>query len=348
MTRIKLAFIHRFTDRHGKVRHYFRRPGYKQVPLPGLPGSVEFMAAYQAALAGETAPLLEIGADRTKPRSVSALAVLYYRSAEFQQLAPVTQATYRNIIERFRADHGDKPVAVLERRHVRGMVAAKAATPAAANGLFKMLRILLRLALDEGWRQDDPTYGVRRVKVRSDGFRSWTEEDIAAFEARWPSGTRERLALELLLYTAQRKGDVVRMGRQHVRSGAIEVRQGKTGARLSIPIHSVLQAELATLPADQLGFLVTRDGVPFTSAGFGNWFADAVREAGLPKGCSAHGLRKAAARRLAEAGCTAHQIMAITGHWTLKEVTTYTRAADQRTMAEAAISSIGQKQRNGK
>lgn len=341
MTTLKLAHVHRFKDRHGHFRHYFRRPGSPRAVLPGLPGSAEFMAAYQAAATGKPAP---IGAERTKPGTVSALAVAYYRSAEFVQLATVTKATYRNVLERFRAEHGDKPIALLKREHVLKFMDAKADTPAAANALLKMLRILMRFALDRGMRGDDPTAGVRRVRYTSEGFRQWSEDDIATFTAHWPTGSRERLALALLLYTGQRPGDVSRMGRQHVQDGALSVVQQKTGTRLAIPLHAALQAELATVPAGRLAFLVTKAGEPFTPAGFGNWFGACARAAEVSDGRTAHGLRKAAARRLAEAGCTAHQIASITGHRTLREIERYTRAVDQQRLAVTAMASIQAKE----
>jgi len=338
MTRIELAYVHRFTDRHGHLRYYFRRPGHPRARLPGLPGSAEFMAAYQAAI-GKTP--LAIAANKTVVGSFNALVVRYYASAEFRQLAAVTKATYRNRMERLRVDHGDKPVSGLRREHVRAIVAKHADTPAMGNGFLKMLRILMKFAMDEGWRRDDPTYRVKNLRSKSEGFHTWSEADIAAFEARHPSGSRARLALALLLYTGQRRGDVVRMGRQHVRARRIDVRQNKTGVRLSLPIHPTLQAELASVPADRLTFLTTEAGRPFTPDGFGNWFADRIREAGITKGCSAHGLRKACARRLAEAGCSAHEIASMTGHRSLREVERYTRAADQVRLSDNAIASLG-------
>lgn len=337
MTKMELPFIHRFKDRHGHVRHYFRRPGFKRMALPGVPGSAEFLAAYQLALSGAALP---IGATRTGDGTVSAMAVVYYQSASWKALAPSTKATYRNLIEGFRAEHGDKPVAMMKPEHLRKLIAAKADKPSAANAMLKMMRIMVREAIEAGWTIEDPTIGVRRVKTTGDGWHAWTEAEIAQFEAHWPAGSRERLALSLLLFTCQRKGGVIRMGRQHVHDGVMTVRQEKTGTRLSIPLHPVLRADIGLLPSGQLTFLMTQAGVPFTSAGFGNWFVERARMAGLPAGCSAHGLRKAGARRLAEAGCTAHEIMSIGGWKTLKEVERYTRAADQSRLAIRAISRI--------
>jgi integrase len=164
---------------------------------------------------------------------------------------------------------------------------------------------------------------------------------------RKPPERRGRLALALLLYTGQRRGDVVRMGRQHVKDGVLTLRQMKTGVELAIPLHPALEMVIADMPTEHLTFLTTAFGKPFTAAGFGNWFREQCNAAGLPH-CSAHGLRKAAARRLAEAGCTEHEIGAITGHASLREIVRYTKAADQKRLAVAAMekakagTSIGQ------
>lgn len=341
MTRVELRYVQVFNDRHGKTRYYFRRPGFKRRSLPGLPGSAEFMAAYQAALAGEAEPARQIGAERTAPGSMSALIAAYYASSEFQLLRASTQKNYRNLLETLRQDYGAAPVSRLEARHVRALIDARARTPVSANSLLKLLRILMAFAVERAWRRDNPTTGVKRLKVASDGFHTWTEAEIARFEATHPIGSRERLAFTLLLCTAQRRADVVVLGRQHVRGQTIHLRQSKTGALLALGIQPELEAVLAHVPGDQLTFLTTRQGRPFTPAGFTNWFRDAVAAAGLPKGCSAHGLRKAAARRLAEAGCSANEIAAVTGHASLAEVTRYTRAADQERLARAAVERTG-------
>jgi integrase len=335
MTRIRLSYVHEFLDRHGKVRRYFRRPGFKQVPLPGLPGSAEFMEAYAEAFG--TAQRVEIGASRSKPGTIAALTAAYLASIAFGQLADETRRTRRNILERFRAEHGDKRVATLQRMHVERMVGTKAATPAAARNFLNTLRAMMQFAVEIGIRHDDPTLGVKRIKIRTEGYRTWSEEDIAAFEAAHPIGTRARLALALLLCTAQRRSDVVRIGRQHVRGGMIHVRQRKTGTTLAIPVHLELQRVLDATPGEHLTFLTTAAGKPFTPAGFTNWFRQMCNEAGLPTGTSAHGLRKAACRRLAEAGCSANEIAAISGHATLREIERYTKAADQARMARAAM-----------
>jgi integrase len=340
MTKVRLAYIHQFVDRHGRIRRYVRLPGRKRVPLKGAPGTDEFMEAYRAALAGE-APRLAIGASRTRPGTINAAVVAYYGSVAFLNLASSTQNVRRNILERFRTAHGDKRLATLERRHISDMIAAKAATtPAAAQVLLKVIRALMQFCQSVDMRDDNPAIGVKNVKLRSDGIYTWSEADIAKFEKAHPIGTRARLALALLLHTGQRRSDVIRMGRQHLRDGVIHITQQKTAAVLAIPVHPELAGIIEATPSSNLTFLVTRDGSSFSPAGFGNWFREKCNEAGLPKQCSAHGLRKAACRRLAEAGCSAPEIMSISGHSSLREVQRYCVAADQARMAKSAMASV--------
>jgi integrase len=208
--------------------------------------------------------------------------------------------------------------------------------PWAANALRNILRALMRHAIEIGLRTDDPTRDVRAIRLKSDGYHSWLDDEIAQFENRHPIGSRARLALALLLNTGQRRSDVIKMGRQNIRNGFLHIRQQKTGIVLLIPVHTALAGIIAQTPADHLTFLTTQYGSPFSETGFSHWFREECDKAGL-RHCSAHGLRKAAARRLAEAGCTAHEIAAITGHASLREIVRYTKAADQQRLASAAM-----------
>jgi integrase len=241
-------FVQGFIDRHGKPRFYFRRPGFKSVPLPGLPWSPEFMAAYETAMEGRSAP---IGASKIKPGSMRALATSYYGSITFQAMKPSSQTFYRQLIDKFCREtdkdgrpYGDKSAASLQREHVVKLMAGRAPQPGSANGLRKVLRMLMKHAVEIGLRSNDPTRDVLAIRVKSDGFHSWTDDEIAQFEAKHLVGSKPRLALALLLHSGQRRSDVVRMGRQHVRSGVLQVRQVKTGAELMIPVHPELSAIL--------------------------------------------------------------------------------------------------------
>jgi integrase len=345
MAKVDLPYVQRFKDRHGKVRHYVRRPGCKRVALPGAPLSAEFMQAYHLALAKvEKRP---IGADKVKAGTFDALLVEYYGSSQWADLKQITQGNYRNILERFRGPFGHNMVAALTRKTVLEMIDAKAATPGAARNFLKRLRTLLDFAVDREYRADNPARNIKAPRVSGEGFLPWTDAHIQAFEAHWPAGSRPRLALTLLLYTAQRSSDVVTLGRQHRAGGKIHVlqlkgRKGKPRIRLAIPEHPRLKAELDALPKDNLTFLVTAYGKPVTTAGFSKWFSERAALAGLPAGYTAHGLRKASARRLAEAGCSAHQIMSITGHQSLDEVERYTRSVEQERLADSAMEALRQ------
>jgi integrase len=297
------------------------------------------MAAYQAALAGEPAPE-PIGAARTLTGTVNAAVISYFNSATFGALGVVTRRYRRYILERFRVEHGDKRLSLLQRKHIERMIAAKAATPSAARNFLDALRPLMAHCITVGLIATDPTDGIKRTPIKTSGFATWSEDNIAAFERAHPIGSRARLAFSLLLYAGQRRSDTIRMGWQHIRGGILHVRQTKTGVELQIPIHPDLAEVLDAVPATNLTFLVTNSGAPFTPNGFGNLFRQWCAEARLPASLTSHGLRKACCRRLAESGCAANVIAAISGHTTLRMVEKYTKAADQAKMAARAINAM--------
>jgi integrase len=220
------------------------------------------------------------------------------------------------------------------------MLNQRAQQPGTALNFLVSLRGLMRHAINVGLRADDPTIGVRGPRFRPGGFYSWTEADIAAFETKHPIGSQARLAFALLLYTAQRRADVVQLGRQHLRDGMLHVRQNKTGKPLTIPLHPELRAVIDATPVEHLTFLVTRQGKPFRANTFTKWFGRKCQAAGLPPHASVHGLRKAACRRLAEAGCSAPIIQSISGHATLREVQRYIEAAEQAGLARQGIEAV--------
>ena len=337
MTRIRLRYINHFVDRFGRDRYYFRR-GRRRIPLPGLPGSIEFMNAYQSALVAEPAKPKVIL--RGSPGTFDRLVQDYLSSSDYARLAPSTQRAYRFVIERLLLEDGigHRLVRQMTREHISRMVAKRASSPGAANDALKKLRILVRFAIANGWQENDPTLGVKSFPESE--FHTWTEGEIAQFEARWPEGTPERTAFALLLFTGQRRSDVVRMSWRDVDGDVIRVTQQKTKAKLEIPLHPDLRALLADWPRRHVVILPTSFGKPFSVAGFGNWMASKIDAAGLPGECVTHGIRKAAARRLADVGCSTLMIMAVTGHHSLKEVERYTRAAEQRRLARAAIAQL--------
>jgi enterobacteria phage integrase len=329
---IRLKYVHAFRDRTGRMRHYFRRNGRRNV-LPGLPGSSEFMEAY-AALLGNSPKQVE-QRPTAAPRTFAALAIRYYGSPQYLSLSTTSRGNYRRVIDAFLEEHGHRRVDQMTREHVDIVIGRMSNKPGAGIILLKRIRTLIRYAMALGWSDRDPTAGVRAYKSKE--IHTWNESEIAAFERRWPEGSRERLCFALLLYTGQRGSDVYRMTWADIVGDTIRVAQQKTAAKLIIPIHDALNRVLAIANRDYATILVTAYGQPFSVKGFGNMISTAIRDAGLPERCKAHGLRKAAARRLAEAGCSASEIAAITGHKTLAEVERYTRAADQERLARQAI-----------
>ena len=341
-------YVKGYVDRYGKPRFYFRRRGSKEVALPGLPWSPEFMQAYELALGGQPP---QTARGKIRPGTMRALAISYFNSLAFRSMKPITQSVYRNIIERFcretdkqGKEYGDLSAAGIQREHIIRLMAARADKPDSSNGLRKVLRAMMQHAIEIRLRADDPTQGVKTIRPKSKpGFHRWSEAEIAQFEARHPVGTKPRLALALGLYTGQARQDVVAMGPQRIRDEILNWVRGKTerstGTELSIPIHPNLRAIINATQSGHLTFLVTEFGKPFAVAGFGNWFREQCDMANL-RHCSFHGLRKAASVRLAEAGCTPHEIAAITGHASLKEIVRYTQTADRKRLARSAMDKV--------
>lgn len=331
----RLKYVEAVPKSNGKVYFYFRRRG-NRTPLPGAYNSPEFLEAYWA-LRQDKVLVVDIGAERTKPGTVNAAIVLYYKHPSFTKNKPITQRTDRNILEAIRAKHGDKRIALLEERHIEAMIGEKAGKPAAQRSLLRVMRSLLKVAVKAKMRRDNPALGIALERLETTGYHSWTEEELRQYEACHPVGTKARLALHLLLYTAQRRTDVVALGPSNMRNGRFIYTASKNKAEMNIPVATPLAATIAATPMIGVRtFLVTEYGNPFSPAGFGNWLRDRCNEAGLPH-CSAHGLRKAFLRRMAEAGCSEDYIASISGHRDMREIRKYVEAANKAAMATAGM-----------
>lgn len=328
-------WVSEYKDRHGKPRYRFRRKGFAQYLFKHAPGTEGFLPEYEACKQGIAAEPTAPGAGRAAPGSFDDLINRYYRSPDFLDPSDRTRVVYRGVIERWRKSYGKGKVRDLQAKHVAAMMADMLPHRTAANMLRKRLRALMQFAIREGLATENPVVATKPYKVDSAGFHTWTEDEIAQFEAHHPIGSKARLALDLMLWTGQRGGDARVMGPQHVKNKRLLVTQQKTGATVSLPILPALAASIVAAKPGALVFLLSEHGKPYSPKGFGNKFRQWCDEAGLPQ-CSAHGLRKAAARRFAEAGCSNQQIKAWTGHTTDSEVSRYTAAADQQSMADAA------------
>lgn len=341
---IEVKHLCRDRDRHGNLRTYLRIDGRK-VRIRAPEGTSQFLDECQSALLRLTTapPAAEarVGAP-PKRGTFHWLCMRYYASGEFKQLAASTQAVRRRILDGLSIEHGDKPFAELGPEHIRALRDAEAERPDVANARLKALRALFLWATETAkLAKRNPAAEVKRVTHRTDGFHSWSTDEVAQYETRHKPGSKARLALALLLYSGARRGDVVLLGRQMIRDGWLTFTPLKTakitGKVVSIPVVAALRVELDLAPTGHLTYLVTEYGKPFSAPGFGNKFREWCNEAGLPH-CSAHGLRKAGAAILAEKGATEPQLNAIYG-WAegSNESRTYTRKARQKVLAAAGM-----------
>lgn len=335
MTEITLPYVQQFRDRHGRMRYYVRRKGHKKVPLPGLPGSKAFMEAYQSALATP-----EQKVSRAGPRSLSALIASFLKSAGFQNLSDSSKDTYRLVLKHIEAKDGHRGVADLPHEKAAKIIQEIGAErPAMANLTRAVMRKVMVHAIRMGWRSTNPFVGIETYKVGT--HHTWTDAELAAYEARWKLGTRERLAFDLLWYTAQRVGDVSKMKRSDIVDGRIHVKQEKTGAKLKIPVHPNLQKSINAYGIKGQHLVGRIDGKPIGRANLSLIVSRAAKEAGLGDRCVCHGIRKARLRQLAEMGASAKVIAGLSGHKTLKEVERYTEAADSDQLTAIAVSMMG-------
>ena len=322
-----------FIDNRGKQRIRLRRTGWKTQYVQSALSSPEFTVEYND---WRDNGRIVTGEENITPGSFDDLIARFYRSQGYRDLKPVTQGTYKGELERFRSEYGERSAKSIQARHIANLLLQKEDTPSAANNLRKRLVQLFDLAVILGWRTDNPARPVKALKTPRGGHKTWQEEQIAAFEAAHPVGTKARLAFDLALYTAQRRSDLAVMGPQHVENGRIRVRQFKTDKLLYIPIHPALARSIAATDIGHFAFIATRNGKGYAVASLGNWFRKQCDMCGL-KGYSLHGLRKAASRRMAETGLSNQLIKAITGHVTDSEVSRYTRDAEQAKMADLAM-----------
>ncbi|MDR7039775.1 integrase [Methylobacterium sp. BE186] len=296
-------------------------------------GAPEFWRDYGLAVEGKRVAK----PDTPAPGTLAWLIARYVTTAEWSDLAPATRKQRHAIYRAIEETAGTEPIKAITRRAILAGRDKRRDRPHAANNFLKAMRGLCAWAVSAEYAKVDPTLGVKLLSGGNDevGFHAWTEDELARFEARWPLGTRQRLAFDLLLYTGLRRGDAVRLGRPHVRDGEFTIRTEKTGMVVTAPILEPLAASIAATRTGELTFIATDRGRPFTKESFGTWFGKVCREAGCPG--AAHGLRKAGARRAAEAGASEAQLNALFG-WAdgSRESAVYTRTANRAKMAREA------------
>lgn len=343
--------------RTGKMRYRFRRTGFTGGYFKAQLGTEAFREEYHAFM-NPGAPSMTPTVARSKPGSIGELRGRYIDPITRLGPTKVTQTKVLAVIDRFCEGRLEHPVALVRFDHLDKIIAAAREktmirTPhgprtvggvEAARKLRKELIRFFEFAVKIKMRPDNPAAITQEIRVaageRSTGYHTWTEEEIAAFRKTHAIGTRERLALEMLLWSGQRSGDVRLFGRQNIKDGRIWVKAGKTGKQGSIPVAPQLARAIVAIPsAGSMFFLVTHKGLPFSAKGFGNFFKDACIAAGLPH-CTAHGLRKAIMRRMADLNVSNQGMKAISFHSRDDEVALYTRDANQRALADDAIAAL--------
>jgi integrase len=335
MPRPRPPSLHRETTRHGKTVWYVRVDKGPRIRLRAGFGTAEFDAEYQAAIAGRPRP--KKGSPAT---STLEWLIARYREtgAWLMGLSTATRRQRENIFLHVIESAGAQPYAKVTEATITAGRERRAATPAQARNFLDAMRGLFRWAKEAELVKIDPTASVKNPKrKKGPGFRMWTEDEMAAYDRRWPIGTRQRVWRDLIAYTGLRRGDVVRLGRQHVRNGVATLKTEKGGftVTVTLPVLPVLAATLAAGPCGDLAFVIGKMGEPLTKESFGNEFKKACKAAGVPG--SAHGVRKIAATRAAENGATVAELEAIFGWHGGAMAAHYTREANRVRLSKIAM-----------
>jgi integrase len=333
-------------DRHGRERFRYRRKGL-DFYLKAHPQTREGQAIIKQAEQG-----IMPRKSRVVPRSMGDLFERFYASARFNRGGDKWRQIVRATLEEFRHEARDIPVSDFTDGHVETILSRRAKQtvvggkkrggPAAAERLHEQLMRLFDFAQNKlRWIDHNPAREADSpVGRRKGGYHIWTREEIERFQERHSLGTKPRLAMEIAFWTGLRRGDVARFGPDNIKGGRVSTVASKTTKDVDVILAPELKVAIEAMP--EVGkdtFLVTGYGKPFTDAGLGNWFRERCNEAGLPH-CSMHGLRKALATIAADEGATQQQLKAL-GQWSNdSEVATYTAAANQRKLADAAIQMV--------
>src|ERR1700722_9984953 len=331
MPRPRPPHLHRETTRHRKSVWYVRIGKGKRVRIPGEYGSPEFMAAYDDAISGRCKPVRSSG---PAEGSFAWALGLYRRSQAWASLSIATRRQREAIFLHVEKTHGTSRFLAWKPGDIAAGRDKRSEHPNAARHFVQALRGLFEWALEARLARVDPTAGVKLVRPKTEGFAVWTDDDVLAFRRRWPLGTRERVAFEVLRATGLRRGDVVRIGRPQLRVGVIRINTQKTGERVAIAVNDELLEAIAAGPCGELTFIAGERGGPMRKESFGNWFRETCKAAGVSK--SAHGIRKAAATADAEAGWTDAELDAKFGWTGGKMAAHYTRTASRERLSLAA------------
>jgi integrase len=319
------------------VWYYWKRPG-PQIRIRGDYGSREFWLEYEAAAQGDKK---EAPAIRKPTASLAWLLDRYRETTDWLQLSEATRRQRDNIFKRILTANPKLSFGDVDKKLIVDTREAKKATPSEANNFLDAMRGLFKWAEEAQHVEANPVVGIKNLKrPKTGGFPMWEEEDIALFQHKWPIGTRERLAFEIFLNTGLRRGDVACLGKQHIRNGRVRIVTEKTKTEVDIPVTQALLDVIAKSPTGDLVFIANViTGHPLHKAALGNWFKRAATAAGV-KGKNGHGLRKASATRLAEAGATPDELNAVFGWEGPTQSSVYTKKANRKKLADNAVAKL--------
>jgi enterobacteria phage integrase len=331
----------------GHVYYYFRRGHGPRIPLPDDPKSEAFWTAYAEALNGTAAGEVNVeGPKRDKAGTIGALIASYLDSDGFKSLRDSSKTGYMSRLNTMRVDHGHRAVAGLNQDRINDFILKPLSDrPGAKLDTLKKLRILINHAVEKGLLKHDPSLGIKRPKGGE--IRAWTDAEMAAFEKRWPIGTKQRTAYALMLNMGTARADTHLLTWKQVDNGEASYTRKKTNIDVVMRVTEHLEQALAASPRKNVVVITTEFGKPFTVDGFSGFMRDSISRAGIDDlTCQPHGLRKTLGRLMADADCSAHDIMAMLGHTTLAQAEKYTREANRRRGAKRAVAKLDEHRKN--
>ena len=340
--------LERRKSRHGKVCWYVRVGHGPRHRLKCEPGGAGFRVEYETALA----TMLK-GEKPVDPKSkgpskgtLNWLWTQYVNSWAWDKLAPSTREQRENLMKHVLVGGGTIPLEMITKKIIIEGREKRKATPTQANHYLKTLKQLFKWAIEAEHMTVNPVDGVSWIEeAATGGYPEWTDEDEAKFIAKWPLGTRQYVAFMVHACTGLRRGDAVRIGRQHFgKDGKIRITSEKNSAELFIPIHPKLVEAIQACPPIGLSVLETSRGKPWVKESYGNTFHDWTIEAEIieaGKAKNSHGIRKLAATRVCEAGASIHEMMALFGWKDPAMAEVYAKARDQKKLAEQAAAKTG-------
>lgn len=351
MTDDRRPYLSSYQDRHDKTRWRFRRAG-KTISIPGVPGEPEFEESYLAAVEGREPRKAAIAAlpGAMVPKSFRDAWKRVLRTPEWKGHDGATKDKNTRLAEEFLTMTviedvtdvwADMLVSDFRRRHAKDILGRLSATPHKAKHVLVTIRKMIAVALDEEWIEVDPTYKIS-YRPEYTGWRAWTDDERQAFEAHWAIGSTPRTCYALALWLGNRRSDVatLRWDMFDWKRGIVRVEQEKGGKVLILPITPMLRDTLAPLPRKGDCVLMTAYEKPFSAKSLTGTMAKWTERAGLPKGCTLHGLRKSLGKMLAETGASTRQLMEVLGHDDIEHAELYSREASQAILARDGMSKV--------